>query len=138
MRTRQWEKKKLQLHKRQVDAAAVTRERTALNDGLYRRQRQAAEEHIADVICRHASLNLRTGKYCFPRGKQQEVFRLHASKTYSNLNVGFDRVRDRVYRMLAARRIDDEKILETTRNAEDDSSYVSLQIFNLLWESRWV
>ena len=130
MRTRQWEKKKLQTHKRQADAAAVTRSETALNDGLYRRQRQAAEEHIADVICRSASLNLRTGKYCFPRGKQQEVFRLHASKTYSNLNVGFDRVRDRVYRMLAERRKDDEEILKKAQSLEEDRSEVSLRFFN--------
>ena len=137
-RTRQWEKKKLQLHERQVDAASVTRTRTALNDGMYRRQRQAAEEHIAEVTCRHASLNLRTGKYCFPRGKQQEVFSEYASGTYSDLNVGFDRVRDRIYRMLAARRIDDEKLLEMTRNVEEDTNDVSLRFFNLLWESRWV
>ena len=120
------ERKQLQMHKRQADAAAVTRTETALNDGLHKKKRKDAEEHIAELILRFASLNLRTGKYCFPRGKQQEVFRWHASKTYSNLNVSFNRVRDRLYRMLAERRKHDEEILEKTRRLEARED-VSLQ-----------
>ena len=126
MRTRQSKRKQLQAKKRTADSAAVTRKETALGDGVFRRQRKEAENHIAELICRFASFSDVTGRYHFPKGKQQEVFELHATKTYSNLNVGFKRVRDRVYRLLNGRKKDkqvEDEVQATEENREDVSKY---------------
>ena len=105
MRTRQEERKQLQSNKRKADAAAVTRNETALNDGVYKRERQQAEDHIATLVCRFASFDSSTKKWRLVKGKPKEVFELHAGKTYSNLNLGFTRVMDRVYKHLKQRNV---------------------------------
>ena len=110
MRTRQEKRKQLQTKKRRDDSAALTRNETALNDGLYRRQRQQAEDHIASLICRFAYFDSSTKKWRLARGKAKEVFEFHATKTYSDLNVGFSRVRDRAYRQLKEKKVDLDEI----------------------------
>ena len=135
MRTRQRERKHLQIKKRTADSAAVTRKETELGDGVFRRQRKEAENHIAELICRFASFSYITGRYHFPKGKQQEVFELHATKTYSDLNVGFKRVRDRVYRLLNARKKDkqvEDEVPTTEEKSEDVSKYFYFTLFILV------
>ena len=128
MRTRQQKQKQLQTKKRQADAAAVTRNETALNDGLYRTQRKDAEDHIATLVCRFAYYDSSTKKWRLARGKAKEVFDLHARKTYSDLNVGFNRVRDRVYRQLK-----EEQVPPVTYEKDTNVSRCYDVILLLLW-----
>ena len=135
MRTRQRERIHLQSKKRAADSAAATRKETALGDGLFKRQRQEAENHIAELICRFASFSHITGRYHFPKGKMKEVFDLHATKTYSDLNVGFERVRDRVYRLLSARKRDrqvEDKVTATEETIEEVRKYFYFTLFILV------
>ena len=116
------------MKQRQADAAAATRYATSLNDGVHRKDRQKAEEHIASIICRFAEFDSSTQKFKVTRGKAKEVFELHSNKTYSDLNVGFSRVRDRVYRKLDTMKMSEimiDEIEELRQSAEEDEVEVS-------------
>ena len=138
-RTRNQKRKQLQTKQQQADAAAATRYETSLNDGVYKKQRQKAEEHIASIICRSAEFDSSTQKFKVPRGKAKEVFELHSNKHFSGLNVGFGRVRDRVYSKLdtmkTSEKIVRERMIELRQNVEEEEvqavSYFIISI--LLW-----
>ena len=125
-------------NKRQAASAADTRKETDLNDGLYKRQRQKAEAHIATLVCRFSYFDSSTQRYRFPKGKPKEVFQFHSTKKYSNLNVSMTRVMDRVYRQLSdmkkerdVHNVDDEEEQEEEQEETNVSSYVLR--FILLW-----
>ena len=135
MRTRQANRKQLQSIKRQAASAADTRKVTALNDGLYKRQRQKAEEHIATLVCRFSYFDSSAQRFRFQKGKPKEVFQLHSTKTYSDLNVSMKRVMDRVYRQLDTMK-KERGVQNVADNEEEDeqeesnvSFYVSLFLF---------
>ena len=63
-----------------------------------------------------------------PRGKAKEVFELHSNKHFSGLNVGFGRVRDRVYSKLDTMKMSEimiDEIEELRQSAEEDEVEVS-------------
>ena len=92
-----------------------------MNDGLQTKQRRQAEQHIASIICRHAcAKSSSSSKLAIPTGKAREVFDFHAGGAYSDLNVGFNRVRDRVYKKLRAET--GAILLEKEREEEIDNS----------------
>lgn len=108
--------------KRKAEAAAKTRTETALNDGRYKKKRQDAEAHIARIICRHASdddVNIVGGGQ-----KSRDIFDYFAHNRYSGLSLKFNRVRDRVYKILRSGTNNEEDRKErdvATDKVEDDN-----------------
>ena len=137
MRTRQANRRQLQSIQRKAASAAETRKGTALNDGLYKRQRQKAEEHIANLVCRFSYFDSSSQRYRFPKGKPKEVFQLHSTKTYSDLNVSMKRVMDRVYRQLS--NMKKERDIQNVDDAEESNvSFFMLYDFYFTLVIRWV
>lgn len=101
-----------------MERYAITRSITDSLDGssAARTMRQQAEKHVAKIIVRHAFVKSTTGKYGLPRGKGLHIFEEMAAGTYSDLNIGWLRIKHLVYKLLR-----DMNHEATVDDMEDDS-----------------